>query len=148
MPEWEPLTSEDLAKRRRKLGKGVKRYVTPGETRAAPHQIDRDGEGNPVINVDPLPTKPADPRKVAESLLEDIAVQIRTSPQSRAIMRLMLRKNPMFMGLSDDEIDAKLEDWADEEAGRITELVYKTQGHDRGSNLDVQEKGVWQPSPR
>lgn len=146
MAEWQALASDELRERRRRIAKGSRRYVTKGETRAAPQRIDVDDEG-PVIKVDPLPTKPADPRKVAESLLDDIARQIRESPQSRAVMRIILRRNPMFQGLSDDEIDRKLEDWADTESQRITREVYHREGWDRGTNLDVQEKGVWLPSP-
>lgn len=147
MVEWRSLTPDELARRRRHIDKGNKRVITPAETRAAPHQIDTNQDGQPFINVDPLPTKPADPRKVAESLLDDIARQIRESPQSRAVMRIILRRNPMFQGLSDDEIDRKLEDWADTESQRITREVYHREGWDRGTNLDVQEKGVWLPSP-
>ncbi|REK25917.1 MAG: hypothetical protein DWQ40_00400 [Actinobacteria bacterium] len=144
----EEIGGEDLDKWRGNLPKGNQRVVLHEGTSELP-EVDKDDKGHAT-----LPTKRqgpiqiADPRKVRESMEADLAMWVRSDPHAMMLMRAIMRNKPEGQHLTNDELDAKIEEWLREAGRTATENAYKHQGYDKGTNLDVQDKGIWLPSQR
>ncbi len=147
---FEVLDEEGLKDWRSKLPKGYKREYNTGLTsglQQAPGQGDTAAIEPPKKNAT---VDPDDPRKVVEAMLQQVTGWALASPENAHLAAQIIRNdNPELSDKTDEELIAVLIQHYEQRVKEVVEQVYRDGRNewDRGTNLDVQEKGLWLPSP-
>ena len=83
-------------------------------------------------------------------MLQQVVGWAHSSPENAHLAAQIVRNdNPELSDKTDEEIITLLIQHYEEKVREIVAQVYRDPRNewDRGSNLDVQEKGIWLPSP-
>lgn len=132
MAEWQPVTGEDLEKKRTKKGV-ITKVLAQGHTPGPKPEVAEDGVA--VVPIDQLPYETPDPRAVHGRLLGQYLEWAR-GPGRPLVVAMMRSQDPAaYAHLSHEELDAKVNQFLTGIVQDGVENAYRGIGK-HGSDLD------------
>ncbi len=139
---WQPIGEDEIKDWRKRLPEGHVREDRVG-THASYDTVEAEGDQVTLTQNPVSMAGAAIPREVAEDIFGQIYNWATSNRQAYQLMvKIMRQNNPAEFGhLSDDELEAKIKQHAQDAARKAVEDTYRGQW-DKGNDLDM-----WQGKP-